>query len=150
PRKLLIEDLRRMKNAGVNFVRVHYPQSPEVISLYDEMGFVMSEEVPLNWWGNNFSGKGEEVQSEEVLEQALPALEGMIQRDQNHPAVIIWSMCNESQTANEVGISVMRRLIRRAKELDQTRLVTFVISPGEVKDHKAFEDADLVATNMYA
>jgi beta-glucuronidase len=25
-----------------------------------------------------------------------------------------------------------------------------VISPGEVKDHKAFEDADLVATNMYA
>src|SRR5262249_19928398 len=33
PRKLLIEDLRRMKNAGVNFVRVHYPQSPEVISL---------------------------------------------------------------------------------------------------------------------
>jgi beta-glucuronidase len=150
PRKLLIEDLRRMKNAGVNFVRVHYPQSPEIISLYDEMGLVMSEEVPLNWWGNNFSGKGEEVQSEEILQQAMPALEAMVQRDKNHPAVIIWSMCNESQTANEAGISVMRKLIRRAKELDPTRLVTFVTAPGEVKDHKAFEDADLVATNMYA
>lgn len=149
PRELLIQDLRRMKSAGVNFVRVHYPQSPDIISLYDEMGLVMSEEAPLNWWGNNFSGKGEEVQSESILEQAMPALEGMIRRDKNHPAVIIWSMCNESQTSNQVGISVMRKLIRRAKELDKTRLVTFVISPQESKEHRAYEDADLVAVNVY-
>jgi len=149
PRNLLIEDLLRMKNAGVNFVRVHYPQSPEILSLYDEMGFVMSEEVPVNWWGNSFSGKGEEVQSENILDQAMPALERMIQRDKNHPCVIIWSMCNESQTANPVGISVMRKLIRRAKELDRSRLVTFVISPQEAKPHRAFEDADLVAVNVY-
>ncbi len=149
PRELLVQDLRRMKSAGVNFVRVHYPQSPDIISLYDEMGFVMSEEVVLNWWGNSFSGKGDEVQSESILDQAMPALERMIRRDKNHPAVIIWSMCNESQTANEVGISVMRKLIRRAKELDKTRLVTFVISPQESKPHRAFEDADLVAVNVY-
>jgi beta-galactosidase/beta-glucuronidase len=149
PRNQLIEDLRRMKNAGVNFVRMHYPQSPEILSLYDEMGFVMSEEVTLNWWGNGFSGTGEEVQSENILEQAMPALERMIQRDKNHPSVIIWSMCNESETANDVGISVMRKLIRRAKELDPSRLVTFVISPQDAKPHRAFEDADLVAVNMY-
>lgn len=149
PRELLVADLRRMKEAGVNMVRVHYPQSPEIISLYDEMGFVMSEEVVLNWWGNSFSGKGEEVQSEAILEQAMPALERMIQRDKNHPAVIIWSMCNESQTTNAAGTAVMRKLLRRAKELDKTRLVTFVIAPGEVKDNRAFEDADLVATNVY-
>ena len=149
PRELLIADLRRMKEAGVNFVRVHYPQSPEILSLYDEMGFVMSEEVPINWWGNNFSGQGEEVQSESILDQAMPALERMIHRDKNHPCVIIWSMCNESQTANEVGISVMRKLIRRTRELDKSRLVTFVISPQESKPHRAYEEADLVAVNVY-
>jgi beta-galactosidase/beta-glucuronidase len=149
PRELLIADLRRMKNAGVNMVRVHYPQSPEILSLYDEMGFVMSEEVPINWWGNNFSGKDEEVQSENILEQGMPALERMIARDKNHPCIIIWSMCNESQTANEVGIGVMRKLIRRAKELDQSRLVTFVVATNDVKLHRAFEDADLVAVNDY-
>jgi beta-galactosidase len=85
PRNLLIEDLRRMKDAGVNFVRVHYPQSPEILSLYDEMGFVMSEEVTLNWWGNGFSGKGEEVQSENILEQAMPALERMIRGTRTIP-----------------------------------------------------------------
>ena len=150
PRELLIADLRRMKDAGVNFVRVHYPQSPEILSLYDEMGFVMSEEVPINWWGNNFSGQGEEVQSEAILDQAMPALERMIQRDKNHPSVIILSMCNESQTANEVGIAVMRKLIHRTRELDKSRLVTFVISSQEAKAHRAFEDADLVAINVYS
>ena len=40
-------------------------------------------------------------------------------------------------------------MIRRTKELDPTRLVTFVTAPGSVREHRAYEDADLVATNMY-
>ena len=76
-------------------------------------------------------------------------LETMIRRDRNHPCVIIWSMANESKTDNEIGIKVMRTLIRRTKELDPTRLVTFVTAPGSVREHRAFEEADLVATNMY-
>ena len=126
-------------------VRVHYPQSPELLALYDEMGFVLSEEVPINWWGNGFSGSGDEVLDEGILAQALPALERMIQRDRNHPCVIIWSMANESQTATPAGIAVMRKLIRRTKELDRTRLVTFVISTQDAKPHAAYEEADLVA-----
>ena len=149
PRELLLQDVQRMKSAGANFVRVHYPQSPDILSVYDEMGIVMSEEVTLNWWGNGFSGEGEEVQSEEILNQAMPHLQRMIKRDRNHPCVIIWSMANECQTANEVGIGVMRKLLRHAKELDKTRLTTFVISPEESKGHRAYEDADVVAVNVY-
>jgi beta-glucuronidase len=48
-----------------------------------------------------------------------------------------------------VGIKVMRTLIRRAKELDRTRLVTFVTNSQESKGHRAFEDTDLVAINVY-
>ena len=58
-------------------------------------------------------------------------------------------MANESKTDNAVGIKVMRALIGRTKELDPTRLVTFVTAPGSVREHRAYEDADLVATNMY-
>ena len=47
PRQLVVEDLRRMKSAGVNFVRVHFPQSPELISLYDEMGDTEDEHFDL-------------------------------------------------------------------------------------------------------
>ncbi|HVN82022.1 MAG TPA: glycoside hydrolase family 2 TIM barrel-domain containing protein [Terriglobia bacterium] len=149
PRELLLADIRRMKRTGINMVRVHYPQSPEILSLYDEMGIVLSEEVTINWWGNNFSDRGDEVLDESILTQAMPALERMIQRDKNHPCVIIWSMANESQTAKPAGIEVMRKLIHRAKELDPSRLTTFVISTEDAKPHAAYEDADLVAINVY-
>jgi beta-glucuronidase len=149
PRQLVIEDLRRMKSAGVNFVRVHFPQSPELISLYDEMGFLMMEEVTINWWGNGFSGKGEEVQRANILDYAIPFLERMVRRDKNHPSIVFWSMCNESTTDTEVGIHVMRTLIRRARELDPTRPITFVLATRESKGHLAFEDADIVSVNVY-
>jgi beta-glucuronidase len=149
PCDLLRADLRRMKDAGVNMVRVHYPQSPELLGLYDEVGFVLCEEVPVNWWGNDFSGKGEEVLDEGILDQAMPALERMIRRDKNHPCVILWSMANESRTDTPAGIAVMRKLIRRAKELNPGRLTTFVVSTQDVRPHRAYEDADLVAVNVY-
>lgn len=149
PRELVIRDLRRMKAAGINTIRVHYPQSPDLLDLYDEMGFLMSEEVPINWWGNGYSGKGREVQTDAILTYALPFLEGMIRRDKNHACIAIWSMCNESTTDNEVGIRVMRTLLRRARELDSTRLLTFVINNRDTNTHRAFEDASLVAFNIY-
>src|SRR5439155_24400913 len=73
----------------------------------------------------------------------------MIQRDKNHPCVIIWSMANESQTSTPAGINIIRKLIRRTKELDKSRLVTFVTSTQDAKRHRAYEDADLIAINVY-
>ncbi|MCC7499637.1 MAG: hypothetical protein IT160_18795 [Bryobacterales bacterium] len=149
PREVVIRDLRMMKAAGINTIRVHYPQSPDLLDLYDEMGFLMSEEVTINWWGNGFSGKGREVQTDGILTYAIPFLEAMIRRDKNHPSVVIWSMCNESTTDNEIGISVMRTLLHRARQLDPTRLLTFVVNNRDTDTHRAFEDADLVAFNVY-
>jgi len=149
PRELLIKDLEQMKRAGVNFVRMHYPQSPEVFSLYDEMGFMVMEEVPLNWWGASFANDGSDTQDPAILKQARPALERMIARDRNHPAIVFWSMANECGTDTETGIRVMRELIGRTHQLDPSRLVTFVIAGGDASKHKAYEDADLVATNVY-
>jgi beta-galactosidase/beta-glucuronidase len=145
PWNLVEQDVQRMKQSGVNLIRTHYPQNPDFLALCDRKGILFLEELPINWWG---LGEGVE-QKESILDQALPMLETLIRRDRNHPCVIIWSMCNESKTSTDVGIKVMRRLIGRARELDQTRLVTFVTEPGSVSAHRAYEDADLVATNMY-
>jgi beta-glucuronidase len=149
PPSLVEDELRMMKKAGVNLIRTHYPQAPEFLSLCDRVGLLFLEELPINWWGVDWFGKEEVVQDESILSRALPMLETMIKRDRNHPSVMIWSMANESKTDNAVGIKVMRALIHRTKELDPTRLVTFVTAPGSVGDHKTYEDADLVATNVY-
>ena len=149
PQALVEDELRLMKKVGVNLIRTHYPQTPEFLALCDRLGILFLEELPINWWGVEWFGKEGVVQDENILDRALPMLETMIRRDRNHPSVIIWSMANESKTDNEIGIKVMRTLIRRTKELDPTRLVTFVTAPGSVREHRAYEDADLVATNMY-
>ncbi len=149
PMKFVEDELRLMKKTGINLIRTHYPQAPEFLALCDRMGILFLEELPINWWGIEWFGKDGVVQDEHILDRALPMLETMIRRDQNHPCVIIWSMANESRTDNAVGTKVMRTLIRRTRELDPTRLVTFVTAPGSVREHRAYEDADLVATNMY-
>ena len=147
PKKMLVKELREMKSAGVNLVRTHYPQSPELISLFDEMGILMMEELPLNWWGIDFYGN-KCNQSAAILHQAQKELAGLIKRDKNHPSIIIWSMANECKTDSPVGIKVLRKLLRETKCLDKTRLATFV-AQSDTQGHQAFEDADLICYNMY-
>jgi beta-glucuronidase len=72
----------------------------------------------------------------------------MVRRDANHPALVVWSMANECQTADELGIRAMERLLRRAKALDPTRLSTYV-SNRRQEQNRAFALADLVAVNLY-
>ncbi|MEP6594913.1 MAG: glycoside hydrolase family 2 TIM barrel-domain containing protein [Ginsengibacter sp.] len=146
PEKLLREELALMKKVGINFIRMHYPQSPALLSLYDEYGFMMMEENTLCWWGVNWFG--ETTQSLDILQFAKPALTKMIKRDKNHPAIIFWSMANESATDNEIGIKVMRDLLTQAKTLDPTRLVTFVVNSNPV-GHLGYDKADIVCINQY-
>ena len=141
PEDILRKELALMKSVGINTIRVHYPQSSDLLSLYDEFGFMMLEEVPLNWWGG-------ENMSLDILDFAKPALRKMIARDKNHPCVIIWSMANECKTDNEIGITVMRELIRLTKSLDSTRPVTFVVALNP-DGHLAFDEADIVCINKY-
>jgi beta-glucuronidase len=149
PPSLVEDELRLMKKVGVNLIRTHYPQAPELLTLCDRLGILFLEELPINWWGVEWFGKDGVVQDAKILDRAVPMLQTMIRRDRNHPSIIIWSMANESQTDNAVGIKVMRALLNQAKEIDPTRLVTFVTAPGSVREHRAYEDAHLVATNMY-
>ena len=153
PEKLLREELTLMKSVGINTIRVHYPASPGLLRLFDEYGFMMMEEIPLNWWGQKWwkglkSIGGEAAQSLDILDQAKSTLTKMIARDKNHPCIIIWSMANECATDNEIGITAMRELLKLAKSLDPTRLVTFVVGSDPTK-HLGFDEADIVCFNKY-
>lgn len=57
-------------------------------------------------------------------------------------------MCNECQTDTEIGITVMRELMKLAKSLDPTRPVTFVTALDPT-GHLAYNEADIVCINKY-
>jgi beta-galactosidase/beta-glucuronidase len=142
-------DLEAVKATGANLVRVHYPQSPAHLRLADEIGLLYMEEVPLNWWRATFRPPvPPEFDNDRIIDLAEKALEQMVRRDGNHPSLVVWSMANECRTSDELGIRAMERLLRRAKELDPTRLSTYVAN-RDFEKNSAFALADLVAVNLY-
>jgi len=142
-------DLMAVKATGANLVRTHYPQSPAHLKIADEIGLLYMEEVPLNWWRASFRPKAPpEFDDDRIVDLAERALEEMIRRDGNHPSLVIWSMANECETADERGIRAMERLLSRAKALDPTRLATYV-ADRDFEKNRAFARADLVAANLY-
>jgi beta-galactosidase/beta-glucuronidase len=142
-------DLRAIKAAGANLVRVHFPQTPATLRIADELGLLYMEEVPLNWWRASWhASPPPEYRNDRIIDSAERALERMVLRDGNHPSIIIWSMANECLSYDSLGVKAMERLLRRAHALDSTRLVTYVAN-GAYAKNTAFRLADLVAVNLY-
>jgi beta-glucuronidase len=142
-------DLEAVKASGANLVRVHFPQTPATLRIADELGLLFMEEVPLNWWRASWHPAAPpEYQNDRIIDAAQLALERMIWRDVNHPSIIVWSMANECRTYDSLGVHAMEWLLRRARKLDSSRLLTYVAN-GSYAKQKAFALADLVAVNLY-
>ncbi len=105
PRETLELDLHLMKRHNVNAIRTsHYPPHPDLLDLADELGFWVIDECDLEthgfgdigWRGNPTDG-----------EQWEPALRDraarMVERDKNHPSIIMWSLGNEAGTGRNLA-----------------------------------------------
>jgi beta-glucuronidase len=142
-------DLAAIKASGANLVRVHFPQTPATLRIADELGLLFMEEVPLNWWRARWHPPAPaEYQNDHIIDSAERALERLVWRDGNHPSIVIWSMANECRTDDSLGVHAMERLLRRARSLDRSRLLTYVAN-GSYAKQRAFALADLVAVNLY-
>jgi len=111
---LTLKDMRMMKEASVNFLRLsHYPREPRFYELADSLGFYLVSEVPFGYGTNHLN---------DTTYQALlmTRANATVSRDKNHPSVILWSVGNENPLTRpciEVGDSVGR--------LDQSRPYCF-------------------------
>jgi beta-galactosidase len=94
-REDMIRDIERMQKFNINSVRTsHYPNNPEWYALCDEYGIYVMDEANLetHQLGGWFSNRQEWGPA--FLERAIR----MVERDKNHPSIIIWSLGNESGT----------------------------------------------------
>ena len=78
-----IEDILLMKGMNMNSVRLsHYPAYPELLEACDSLGLYVMDELG-GWHGKYDTPTG------------VRLIEGMIERDVNHPSIIWWSNGNE-------------------------------------------------------
>jgi beta-glucuronidase len=139
---LIVKDYSLMQWMGANSFRTtHYPYSEQMLDLADELGFLVIDEMPAV--GLFFLENGLEKRSTLCRQY----LQEMIDRDKNHPSVILWSLANEPHSKPPHARPFFEQLYRDAKTLDPTRPVTLVSFLGEAED--AFEFCDLVCLNRY-
>jgi beta-glucuronidase len=142
PPSVLQKDYRNMAWVGANSFRTtHYPYSEQDLDLADRLGFLVIDETPAV--GLFFKKTG----LQKRLKLCRQYVQGMIQRDKNHPSVILWSLANEPHSKRPGAVPFFKKLAELARSLDPTRPVTLVsyLGTGE----KSFEFLDLVCVNRY-
>lgn len=101
-------DLALMKQFNVNAIRTsHYPPHPRLLDIADEMGFWVILECDLETHGFERHGwVGNPSDDPAWREAYVDRMERTVERDKNHPSIIMWSLGNESGTgANLAAMS---------------------------------------------
>jgi beta-galactosidase len=105
----------RLKATGSNAIRTsHHPPTPEMLDACDRLGMlVLDESRQMGTTPTDFD-----------------QLKRMIERDRNHPSVILWSVGNEEWSLewSVLGERITRDLQAYAKRLDPTRNITVALS----------------------
>ncbi|KMY48424.1 glycoside hydrolase family 2 TIM barrel-domain containing protein [Peribacillus loiseleuriae] len=138
PISSMIEDLTLMKQHNINAVRTaHYPNDPRFYELCDTFGFYVIDETDLECHGLTRIGKPHLLSDDPSWKDAyVDRMERMVERDKNHPSIIMWSLGNESGFGrNHIA------MYEWAKRRDSSRLVHY---EGETREI-LFED-DFVPT----
>ena len=118
----MIRDIVLMKQNNINAIRTsHYPNAYYLYDLCDEYGMYLIDETDLECHGFELTGRYDWITNDPEWELAyVSRLERMIQRDKNHPSILMWSLGNESS----FGCN-FKAMAKKAKEMDSTRLVHY-------------------------
>jgi beta-galactosidase len=155
PEKIWEIRLEKLKSVGCNSIRTsHNPVAPELLDLCDKMGFLVMDEAFDEWeyskrkWINgwNHSIAGYDGASSYFDEWSIRDLKDMMNRDKNHPSVILWSIGNEIDYANdpygdktdvnytisrpdpERMVTIAQNLVAAVKSVDTTRPATIALA----------------------
>lgn len=117
--------LERLKEIGVNAVRCsHNPQAEDFYDLCDELGLLVYAEAFDKWhWKGSYT-----AQYFDAYWKA--SVQGMLDRDRNHPSIFIWSVGNEVEAQGSAEmIKTLNMLVDYVKSYEPTRPVSVALMP---------------------
>ena len=157
----LVHDVQLLEWTGANSFRTsHYPYAEEVLDYADRHGIVVIDEtaaVGLNlgiagglsglppeptWAEENFGGATRDAHLQHLRE--------LIERDRNHPSVVMWSIANEPASNEEGAREYFEPLVELARRLDPTRPLTFAAVIFTTPETDKIADLfDVLSINRY-
>lgn len=123
PKSRNTKDIEEMRAMGANFWRTsHYPHDVSTLDASDRLGMMVWEELPINKEIGNVS---------EYTKNAVNMAHEMIQRDRNHPSILVWGFAGEVNAPTAVAKSVVKTVATTYRQLDPTRPVGMHSPRGE-------------------
>lgn len=142
-----IKDFNLMKWIGANSFRTsHYPYAEEILDLADEYGIVVIDESPavgMTFFNESRAAFVEERINDATKEHHIEIMEALIQRDKNHPCVVMWSVANEPASWEDNARTYFKDVIDVTRKQDPTRPVTMV-SYGFPYGDRACQVGDMI------
>jgi beta-galactosidase/beta-glucuronidase len=134
-----------LQQLGATITRSHYPLHPYFLELADRKGILVWSEIPV------FRMASRLFAISEVRLKALRMLREEIERDANHPSVMVWSVGNENASRPGTGLrKYIRKAARTVQELDPTRLVGIATSGfPTVQKQRIYTELDVLGVNDY-
>ena len=121
----MIQDILIMKQLNINAVRTcHYPNDPLWYSLCDKYGLYVVDEANVESHGMGY-GKESLAHRSDYTHAHLERAKRMVQRDFNHPSIIIWSLGNEAGHGDN-----FLKAYDLVKEMDPSRPVQYERAEG--------------------
>jgi beta-galactosidase len=122
------EDVKLLKQFNFNAVRTsHYPNDPFFYDLCDKYGLYVMDEANLESHGVRGELSNVPEWGSAYLERAIR----MVERDKNHPSVVMWSLGNESGMGpNHAAMAGW------IKEYDPTRYIHYEGAQGDATDKR--------------
>ncbi|MEM9986474.1 MAG: glycoside hydrolase family 2 TIM barrel-domain containing protein, partial [Bacteroidota bacterium] len=115
-----------LKENGFNAIRCsHNPPSQHFLDACDQLGMLVIDEINDGWE----ISKRENDYHLHFIQQWETDLEHMIQRDRNHPSIIMWSYGNEVRERGMArGYEIGAFLTEKIRSLDPTRALTMGVN----------------------
>ncbi len=114
PVNRMVQDIKILKQNNINAVRTsHYPNDPKFYELCDEYGIYVLDECNLESHGlRDILPKNDPKWTEACIDRMV----SMVERDKNHPCIVIWSLGNEAGFGEN-----FKKMKKAALEIDPTR-----------------------------
>lgn len=146
---LMVKDFELLKWINANSFRTsHYPYAEEVMFYADKKGILIIDEVPAVSLDLRFAtGK--------TLNNHKEFITRLLERDGNHPSVIMWSLGNEPNLVGAEGYykgegrKYWKEIFEYARSLDSSRLLTVPNCTRAGLEDPVFEFSDVLSINRY-
>ncbi len=119
-RETMLKDIILMKQNNINAVRTaHYPNDPYFYHLCDEYGIYIMDEANIEaheLWLKLFFPGSRKILTSSFVDRGIT----MVERDKNHPSIVIWSLGNETG-----GGRNFKTMAEEIKKIDDSRPINY-------------------------